>query len=88
MLTLVEIFSEPIDPHYQVKLSTQETYGRAMEAYHRGDIVEAKLLFTEVSASLPSDQPTKNYIKRCNRYLSNGLPEGWDGFERLDEWMS
>lgn len=88
VLTLVEIFSETTDPHYQDKLNTKETYASGMEAYHRGNISEAKQLFSQISAILPSDQPTKNYIKRCERYLANGLPDGWDGFERLDDWLS
>ncbi len=88
LLTLVEIFSETTDPDYQAKLDTREMYTRAMDAYHRGAIAESKLLFTEVSVILPADQPTKNYLNRCNRYLDKGLPDGWDGFERLDDWLA
>lgn len=88
LLTLYEIFSETIDSDYKAKMEIKETYARAIDAYHLGNIAAAKQLFSEVSAILPSDQPAKKYFQRCERYLSNGLPEGWDGFERLDDWMS
>lgn len=84
MVTLIEVFSEETDQHYHSKLQTKDAYARAMQAYQQGDMHAALQLFTEVRAVLPSDRATNNYISRCQKYLSDGLPDGWDGVERLD----
>jgi class 3 adenylate cyclase len=84
LVTLIEVFSEATDPHYQEKLRTKDVYVQAMQAYQKGDMNEALRLFTEVEKILPSDRATNNYINRCQKYLSDGLPQGWDGVEPLD----
>jgi hypothetical protein len=55
-----------------------------MQAYQKGEMNEALSLFSEVQKILSSDRATNNYISRCQRFLSDGLPEGWDGVEPLD----
>lgn len=39
----------------------------------------AKAMFERVLEELPEDSASKSYIKRCDRYLDQELPEDWDG---------
>jgi adenylate cyclase len=84
MVTLIEVFSEETDSQYQEKMRTKDVYAQAMLAYQKGDMNEALRLFSEVQKRLPSDRATNNYISRCHKFLSDGLPDGWDGVEPLD----
>jgi two-component system sensor histidine kinase ChiS len=84
LVTLIEVFSEATDPHYQEKLRTKDVYAQAMQAYQKGEMNEALRLFSEVQKILPLDRATNNYISRCQKFLADGLPEGWDGVEPLD----
>jgi hypothetical protein len=83
-VTLIEVFSEATDPHYQEKLRTKDAYAQAMYSYQKGEMNEALRLFSEVQKILPLDRATNNYISRCQKFLADGLPEGWDGVEPLD----
>lgn len=84
LVTLVEVFNAETDPIYQEKLKTKDLYTHAMTAYKQGNMQEALRLFITVSETIPADKATINYIQRCTKFLSDGLPEGWDGVEPLD----
>jgi two-component system, sensor histidine kinase ChiS len=83
-VTLIEIFTEDIDPNYQNKLKIKNEYEEAMLLYQQGNLAEALQLFTSIAGLLPNDKATKNYIQRCQKYLKEGLTENWDGIESLD----
>ncbi len=84
LVTLVEVFNAEIDPLCQEKLSSRDHYKLAMQAYQQGNIREALTLFEKVREVLPMDRATLNYIARCEKFLADGLPDGWDGVEPLD----
>lgn len=84
LVTLIEVFSEETDPQFEGKHRTKDLYARAMNAYQQGDMHAALQLFTAVRELLPLDRATANYIDRCQKYISDGMPEDWDGVEPLD----
>ena len=52
--------------------------------YKSGKFKEALAAFTEVYATTHHDVTANLYISRCNRFIKHGIPEDWDGIERID----
>jgi len=84
IVTLVEIISTDTDPLAQQKIDTRDDYQLAIEHYHNGDYGKAISIFQKVSHLLPNDRALLNYIERCTQFLTEGIPEGYDGVEALD----
>jgi len=84
IVTLVEIISADTDPLAKQKIETRDDYQQAIEHYHDGDYEKAIVIFQKVSYLLPNDRALLNYIERCTQFLTNGIPEGFDGVEALD----
>jgi len=80
-VSLIEIFNAETDPDAAQKIQIKEQYEKAMQFYHYGKLAEALEIFSAISLELPGDKATRNYIRLCNQYLENGLPENWNGVE-------
>ncbi len=57
---------------------------RAREAYVAGRFEEALAGFRAASAMREEDAPCHVYIGRCESFLRDGAPAGWDGTWRMD----
>ncbi len=68
-----------------LKKSTKYDFGRAADMYQNKEFDKALALFKKVYDQNPSDKAAQFYIKRCKDILKNGLPENWDGIERLSK---
>lgn len=67
----------------ELKKSTKYDFGRAADMYQNKEFDKALALFKKVYDKNPSDIAAQFYMKRCKDLIKNGLPEGWDGIERL-----
>ncbi|MEM9015774.1 MAG: adenylate/guanylate cyclase domain-containing protein [Verrucomicrobiota bacterium] len=57
----------------------RDRYESALEAYFDGNLDSALAGFHEAASIWPQDRPSRILAQRCQRYLDEGLPEGWDG---------
>jgi adenylate cyclase len=60
----------------QVRL---ELFARARDLYRKRQWGEAQGAFESILAKWPDDGPSRTYWKRCQEYLFEEPPSGWDG---------
>lgn len=75
---------EPADIK-KLKISTKQSFGKALQLYKSKDFEEALYLFKHVQQENPADKAAQLYIARCNNIIEFGLPEDWDGVESLKD---
>ncbi len=56
--------------------------GRA--AYAEGRFEAAIASFEAAAKIRPGDGPSRVFIARCEKFLRDGTPEGWDGTWRME----
>ena len=66
------------------KLSSQDRFEQAIDAFQTGRFTEARNLFASVSAEMAEDRAAAMYIERCDRFIANPPPADWDGALQLD----
>ena len=72
-------------PSQTKKLGYQEKYQKAIEYFNNRAIEQAHLLFSEIIQENPSDGAVQKLMTRLNQYLESGLPENWDGIQKMDQ---
>lgn len=82
--TTLSVF-ELISPLDSLKLSYQEDYKTAVALMRKRKMSEAAAIFSKIYNTNPHDDTVKVILDRCNEYIKNGLPEGWDGVEKMNE---
>jgi len=55
----------------------------ALQAYLAKDFAQAIRLWEKVAEILPHDHPTQYYLRLSREYLVEGVPDDWDGIERM-----
>jgi len=61
------------------KLSTNDTFKKAIQEYRNGNIQIALDLFSEIKKISSKDKVIDIYMDRCKNLMKNGIPEDWDG---------
>jgi len=54
-------------------------YRKALAAFRSGNLSQAKEGFRELEKEVPGEPLVSVYRERCEQFLSEGLPAGWDG---------
>ena len=67
------------------KLDTKDTFETALKQYYARDFVTAQSNFEVVVKHNPDDTAAQLFLTRIGHYLSQGIPEHWDGTETLTE---
>lgn len=67
-----------------LKIKTKEQFGIGLQAYKKRDFETALYKFMEIAAINDEDMAAKLYIQRCRRYMTQGVPDDWDGAEAID----
>ena len=67
---------------YQVA-TFSEFLARAMEAYQRASLLEAREHFLKLKADCPDDPVIQFHLDRIHRLEEQGIPENWEGIENL-----
>lgn len=67
----------------ELKKSTKNDFGRAADMYQNKEFTNALEKFTNIYEQNSSDDAAKFYIERCKRFIKEGIPEDWDGIEKL-----
>lgn len=67
-----------------LKMKTKQVFAEGINFYKTGNFKEAHSSFSEVYSKNQHDTTAKLYISRCNRFLEHGVPDDWDGIERIN----
>jgi adenylate cyclase len=67
------------DPTFGELRQRLQDFAAARELYRRRDWEQAQHAFQEILDRAPDDGPSRMYWKRCQEYLFDEPPMGWDG---------
>ena len=67
------------------KLKTLKLFNDALENFLNGEFAEATGLFNRIIRLNPGDQAAKYFRQKSAHYTVNGVPDDWDGVEKLLE---
>jgi class 3 adenylate cyclase len=81
---IFEIIDGDSDDIRQLKIKTKHTFAEGINHYKSSKFEEALKAFTEVYSINHHDVTANLYISRCKRFLTHGIPDDWDGIERID----
>ncbi|MBR9999076.1 MAG: tetratricopeptide repeat protein [Cyclobacteriaceae bacterium] len=67
------------------KIETQHFFNDAMDNFLNREFAEATALFNRIIKSNPGDLVSKHFRQKSAHYTVNGVPDDWDGIEKLLE---
>jgi class 3 adenylate cyclase len=79
-----EIIDGEPEPFKTLKIETKDQYNKAIQHYKKREFREALAILRHIEAVNPDDRVISLYMDRCERFISSGVPEHWDGVESLD----
>jgi class 3 adenylate cyclase len=78
-ITIYEIFNGDPENIQKLKLELKKDFEQAIALYQVKEFEKAKQLFTHYLTKFPDDKPAQLYLKRCERYAAEGVPDDWNG---------
>ncbi|MBF0101783.1 MAG: response regulator [Desulfobacterales bacterium] len=84
-VALIEILDGLIEKQRDLKMNTLSDFSKAMACYQRKEFSKAYDLFSSMLNSNAHDQIVHLYLNRCKKYIHEGIPDHWDGIEKLYE---
>jgi len=81
---IFEIIDGDSEDIRQLKIKTKNTFAEGINLYKSGNFKEALKSFKEVSSINHHDSTSNLYISRCKRFIKSGVPDDWDGIERIN----
>ena len=72
----MDLEKEPDFPLLEQRL---KDFAAARELYNKREWEKAQHAFEEILVRFPEDGPSRMYWKRCQEYLFDEPPVGWDG---------
>ncbi|OHD11066.1 MAG: hypothetical protein A2Y41_02935 [Spirochaetes bacterium GWB1_36_13] len=82
---IYEVFGDLENEFMRKKLDLDPKFQEAVSFYQKKDFKEALTLFVKILSVNPKDKASEIYLKRCEKIIKFGVPEDWDGIEKLDE---
>jgi class 3 adenylate cyclase/CheY-like chemotaxis protein len=82
-ITLYEVLDALEDDGAKAKRATASSFAEAIESFRAGRFEAALGLFDRVLGEDPRDGAALLYQRRCQRFLREGSPEGFDGTTNL-----
>jgi len=80
---LFEILNGEPERCRELKGKTKYRFGKAADMYQNKEFESALKEFEAVVEENPKDIAARFYIKRCKRFIKEGVPGDWDGVERF-----
>jgi two-component system sensor histidine kinase ChiS len=68
----------------ELKQQTKAVFEEGLQQYFAREFIKAMGFFTQVLAGNPNDKTAQLYVERCARFISQGVPEDWEGVEIMD----
>ena len=82
-VTVHEVFDGDPQPVVELKEQTKATFEEGLRLYYKRRFSEASVQFNQVLQKNPEDMAARIYLKRCAKYMINGVPDDWSGVETL-----
>lgn len=79
-VTIYELLTEGDDVRLRC---LADSFKAALDLYRASRFAEARQGFHSVLLDFPDDSPSRVFIDRCTRYLSDPPPDGWDGVYQM-----
>ncbi|MEO6132876.1 MAG: hypothetical protein ABIQ02_13585, partial [Saprospiraceae bacterium] len=80
-LDIYECYDGDTDEQVKLKTAHLQQFHAGMEAYFAKDMTSARHYFEQVYQSNSADITAGGFLHRVHGYLMQGLPEGWNGVE-------
>ncbi len=78
---IFEIYDGDPEPIIALKRATQADFEQGMQKYFAKDFAAAVQCFERVLAENASDTTARLFLTRATQFMTQGVPEGWDGVE-------
>ena len=79
-----ECFDGDAPQMLELKIKTLSRFNEALRHFFDQDFQQAYQILVEVIRVNPEDLTAQLFLKECRQYLSNGVPEGWTGLNRME----
>lgn len=83
-IQIYEVFDGDSERFIDLKHKTKPEFKRGLEHYFAREFIKAMGDFTQVLAVNPDDKAAQLYVERCAGFISQGVPECWQGVEVVD----
>ncbi len=83
-VTVIEVLNAESNEVRALKEKTAPLFSEAQQLYNGRQFEAASVLFRKVLSSNPQDRAAAIYFKRCKVYQEKGVPDDWDGVEKLN----
>lgn len=78
-IEIYEIFNCDSPESIEGKTSSKDKLYEAIDIYQKKDFSRAVEIFTELKTKYPKDKVFSVYLDRIETYLSEGIPDAWEG---------
>ena len=82
-IRIYEVLDAEDDSRRKTKEASRAQLGTAMDAYFRRDFSEALSIFDDLVKNDANDPVPSIFASRCRRYMKQGIPDDWQGYEKL-----
>jgi two-component system sensor histidine kinase ChiS len=82
-VTVHEVFDGDPQLVVELKEQTKATFEEGLRLYYKRRFSEASVQFNQVLQKNPEDMAARIYLKRCAKYMVNGVSDDWSGVETL-----
>jgi two-component system sensor histidine kinase ChiS len=84
-VTVYEVFDGDPQPVVELKEQTKSSFEEGLRLYYERKFSESSVHFNRVLEKNPEDMAARIYLKRCAKYMVNGVPDDWSGVETLSK---
>lgn len=84
-VNIFEILDGEISHIRNAKIETNQLFKNGLQHFRNKEMIAALDVFKEIEEKSPHDLATKLYIKRCESFIQNGIPDDWDGISAYIE---
>jgi len=81
---IYEVYDGDPDDIVELKHKTKGVFEEGLQNYFAKEFITAMGFFTQVLACNPNDKTAQLYVERCARFISQGVPDDWEGIEIMD----
>jgi two-component system sensor histidine kinase ChiS len=84
-VTVHEVFDGDPRPVVELKEQTKASFEEGLRLYYERKFSESSVHINRVLEKNPGDMAARIYLKRCAKYMVNGVPDDWSGVETLSK---
>jgi two-component system sensor histidine kinase ChiS len=82
-LAIFDVYDGDTEHVIDLKHQTKSGFDDGLRYYFDKDFASAIVNFKEVLKHNPDDKAAKRYLERSAQFVVQGVPENWDGVERM-----